>query len=222
MVISVLYTISLPSDTPHSKKEIIMTRDELTTLINQLENAKLDFKRDWYSSEKKTELIKDMIALSNGNMHYLGQTAYLVIGVKECVGAENEIYGVELDKDIQIIKQELLQNLQNYTQPALQDFSIEAFSIDEKNIVVIEIPFHPYLIILKKTLRPPYLRDTLIYRTGEGTVVADYATRKAFEAAMDKHNAQANQQERVSITVQGDVKGVVNAERGSVINQTIS
>jgi hypothetical protein len=34
--------------------------------------------------------------------------------------------------------------------------------------------------------------------------------------------AQENQQRNISITVQSDVKGVVNAENGSVINQTIS
>lgn len=206
-----------------------MNIDKLRELITENESAKLDFKQEWYSEEKeKSELIKDVIALANGNIHYLGEIGYLIIGIKEKSdsNSENEIVGVQLNKDIMQIKQQLIQKLNNTTIPAFQDLEINGFTIDSKNIIVIEIPFHPYLLILKKDLQGTrYKKDNLIYRAGEGTEFADgnanYATRKAFEDALDRYN-QNNDEKKVSITIHGDVKGVVNAESGSRINQTIS
>ena len=48
--------------------------------ISRYDNPKLDFKRQWYKeADVKTELIKDIIALANGNIHTIGQNSFLII-----------------------------------------------------------------------------------------------------------------------------------------------
>ena len=63
-----------------------MTREELNNLIEQWENAKVDFKRQWYWNDNmpnniketnKNELVKDIIALTNGDDYSTDKTAYL-------------------------------------------------------------------------------------------------------------------------------------------------
>ena len=183
---------------------------EITELIKQKESPKLDFKREWYSKEKlKTELIKDIIALTNGNIHTIGQPSYLIIGIKESENG-NEVCGVELEISVDDIKKQLLQNLQNYATPAIQDIDMEEFELESKNVFVITIPFHPYLVILKQKLRQ-YEKDTLLYRAGEGTVSADFATRKAFEEALEKY--VGNNEERVStVTTENSLENITDSE----------
>ena len=160
---------------------------DIRELIAQDEGAKLDFKREWYKeADLKTEFIKDIIALTNGNIHTIGQPSFLIIGVKENPNG-NVIHHVELNKTLDEIKQQLIQNLQNFATPSIQDIEMEFFEIESKNILVIQIPFHPYLIILKNKIRQ-YEKDNLLYRAGEGTVIADYPTRRAFDDKMSEYN----------------------------------
>ena len=62
-----------------------MTSKELKELIAQGENAKVNFKREWYKSASKNELnsefIKDIFALTNGDKFSIDKTAYLIIGI---------------------------------------------------------------------------------------------------------------------------------------------
>ncbi len=146
-----------------------MTLSQLKKLISQKEGSKLDFKRQWYKKEElKTELIKDVIALANGNIHTIGEESYLIVGVKENLDnpENNELYDVYLERSCDDIKKQLLQNLHNYSTPAIHDLEIGRLTFESKNIMVITIPFHPYLIKLKKKLMH-YEKDTLLYRVGE-------------------------------------------------------
>ena len=61
-----------------------MTIEELQTIIDQGENAKVDFKREWYKKEDlKGEFFKDMLALANGDVHSIDKIAYLIIGIED-------------------------------------------------------------------------------------------------------------------------------------------
>ena len=69
-----------------------MDIEQLTTLIEQKENPKLDFKRQWYWNDTTPinkleelwgECIKDILALTNGNPHNVNETAYLIIGIED-------------------------------------------------------------------------------------------------------------------------------------------
>ena len=100
-----------------------MRAEELQQIINQGENAKVDFKREWaywnnnmpnnIKEIHKNELVKDLIALTNGDVYSTDKTAYLIIGIDDNT---KEIYAFDqtailpLDK----LKQQLLTLLNNY------------------------------------------------------------------------------------------------------------
>jgi len=201
-----------------------MTREELNILIEQWENAKVDFKREWYWNDNmpnnikeiyKNELVKDLIALTNGDVYSIDKTAYLIIGIDD---ETREPYAFDksailpLDK----LKQQLLTLLNNYAQPEFLALDIEL--VDE--VLVISIPPRGSLISLSKDLQLKNnntdKKGTTYYRVGEDIRVASSEVVGEFEKVF------GNDKQSVSITIHGDVKGVVNAESGSVINQTIS
>jgi len=201
-----------------------MTIEELKAIINDGENAKVDFKREWYWNDnmpnnikevQKNELVKDLIALTNGDVYSTDKTAYLIIGIDD---ETRESYDfdkstvVPLDK----LKQQLLTLLNNYAQPEFLALDIEF--VDE--VLVISIPPRGSLISLSKDLKLKNnntdKKGTTYYRVGEDIRVASSEVVEEFEKAFG-HDEQT-----VSITIHGDVKGVVNAESGSVIHQTIS
>ena len=201
-----------------------MTREELNNLIDQWENAKVDFKRQWYWNDKmpnnikethKNELVKDLIALTNGDVYSIDKTAYLIIGIDDNT---REIYNFDkstilpLDK----LKQQLLTLLNNYAQPEFLALDMEL--VDE--VLIISIPPRGSLISLSKDLKLKNnntdRKGTTYYRVGEDIRVASSEVVGEFEKAF------GSDKQSVSITIHGDVKGVVNAESGSVIHQTIS
>ena len=199
-----------------------MTREELDNLIDKWENAKVDFKRQWYWNDNmpshikethKNELVKDLIALTNGDIYSIDKTAYLIIGIDDNT---REIYDFDksailpLDK----LKQQLLTFLNNYVQPEFLGLDVEL--VDD--VLVISIPPRGLLISLSKDLKLKNNTDkkgTTYYRVGEDIRVASSEVVAEFEKAF------GNDKQSISITINGDVKGVVNAENGSVINQTI-
>jgi len=200
-----------------------MTREELNNLIEQRENAKVDFKRQWYWNDNmpnniketnKNELVKDIIALTNGDVYSTDKTAYLIIGIDD---ETREIYDFDkttilpLDK----LKQQLLTLLNNYAQPEFLALDLEL--VDD--VLVISIPPRGSLISLSKDLKLKNNTDKkgmTYFRVGEDIRVASSEVVGEFEKAF------GNDKQSVSITIHGDVKGVVNAESGSVIHQTIS
>ncbi len=201
-----------------------MTADKLRKIINKGENAKVDFKREWYKSttknELKSEFVKDIFALSNGDIHSIDKTAYLIIGI-----TDNKT-PFDFDKSdtpdsLDELKKQLLQILNNYAQPEFLSLELEWVALDEHKILVLSIAPHFRLLSLSKPLQLKNTTDkkgTVYYRIGESIQVASADTVKDFEKAFNRGASKGE----VSITVHGDVKGVVNAEAGSVINQTIS
>jgi len=198
-----------------------MTQEKLNTLIEEWENAKVDFKRQWYSDDNeidKNELVKDLIALTNGDVYSIDKTAYLIIGIDD---ETREVH--EFDKSailpLDKLKQKLLTRLNNYAQPEFLALDVEL--VDE--VLVISIPPRGSLISLSKDLQLKnkkgsysVKKGTTYYRVGEDVRVASSEVIKEFEKAL------GNDDKNISITIHGEVKGVVNAESGSVINQTIS
>ena len=201
-----------------------MIREELNNLIEQWENAKVDFKGQWYWNDNmpnnikevhNNELVKDLIALTNGDVYSTDKIAYLIVGIDD---ETRELYAFDksdvlpLDK----LKQQLLTLLNNYAQPEFLALDIEL--VDE--VLVISIPPRGSLISLSKDLKLKNSntdkKGTTYYRVGEDTRVASSEVVGEFEKVFGDYK------QNVSITIHGDVKGVVNAESGSVINQTIS
>jgi len=200
-----------------------MTSENLQQLIKEWENAKVDFKREWYWNDntpnnikevQKNELVKDLIALTNGNIYSTDKTAYLIIGIDD---ETREVY--DFDKSVVLLldklKQQLLTLLNNYAQPEFLALDIEF--VDE--ILVISVPPRGSIISLSKDLKLKNNTDkkgTTYYRVGEDIRVASSEVIRDFEKAF------GSDKQTVSIKIHGDVKGVVHAESGSVIYQTIS
>lgn len=58
-----------------------MLKQEIIELINlKQEGPYWDFKREWYSKEKKQDLLHDIISMSN---NLSNRDAYIIIGVDE-------------------------------------------------------------------------------------------------------------------------------------------
>lgn len=198
-----------------------MTIEELKTIIKEGENAKVDFKSEWYkyTEAKKpkinNEFVRDMFALANGDIHSVDKTSYLIIGVMDnndkreddkvisIEDIENKIYDFDKSKMLFLDKftQQLLDTLNNYAQPEFLALDIEWYEIGEDtNILVLAIPPHGRLISLSQDLNLGNTTDkkgTVYYRIGENVRVASADViedfRKAFAKNENKSGVVINQ-----------------------------
>lgn len=144
--------------------------DIIRQLLGEPETPTLEFKQQWYwnnttppdeKGKQWGELIKDIIGLANAySGGHAGKTRYLIIGANE----EGEIFHIE-NNDIKEFKNrqttsfhsELRKKLSEYTTPSLLDcipnFKLEFLGIDEKDILVFQIPSPCQYIKLKKNLQ---------------------------------------------------------------------
>jgi len=168
-----------------------MTTEELNNLIGQWENAKVDFKRQWYWNDNmpnniketnKNELVKDLIALTNGDVYSIDKTAYLIIGIDD-----NTKEPYDFDKTailpLDKLKQQLLTLLNNYAQPEFLALDLEF--VDD--VLIISIPPRSSLISLSKDLKLKNnntdKKGTTYYRVGEDIRVASSEVVGEFEKA---------------------------------------
>ena len=170
-----------------------MTSEKLQQLIKEWESAKVDFKRQWYWNDNmsnnikevhKNELVKDLIALTNGDIYSINKMAYLIIGI------DNKREHYDFDKSIILpldkLKQQLFTLLNNYAQPEFLALDIEF--IDE--VLVISVPPRGSLISLSKDLKLKNNTDkkgTTYYRVGEDIRVASSEVIKEFEKTFKKN-----------------------------------
>jgi len=188
-----------------------MTIEELKAIINDGENAKVDFKSEWYTySEAKkpkinNEFVRDVLALSNGDIHSVDKTSYLIIGVMDdndkrddenittLSDINNKIYNFDKSKMMFLDKftQQLLDTLNNYSQPEFLALDIKWYEIGEDtNILVLAIPPHGRLISLSEDLRLDNTTDkkgTVYYRIGENVRVASSDVVEDFRKAFNKN-----------------------------------
>ena len=164
-----------------------MTPEELRELIALPENPKLDFKQEvdgfdietgkFKSDINKSEFIKDIISLANGNATYNWHSkrepeGKLIIGVKEGSkkdGIPPEFYDTgDLFREL---RDERIYDIVNeYLLQKLQYLETEVVRIDNKNIFIISIPPHPYIFELSKDLKTKgknYTSGSVIIRRGQ-------------------------------------------------------
>ena len=218
-----------------------MEIEELKKIIKTGENAKVDFKSEWYkySEAKKpkinNEFVRDVLALANGDIHSVDKTSYLIIGVMDIKdkrddekvisveGLDNKIYNFDKSEKILIVdelRDSLLKTLNNYSQPEFLALDIKWYKIaEDTRILVLSIPPHGRLISLSQDLVMDKVTDkkgTVYYRIGENTKIASADVIEDFRKAFKKNSSDNG----VTININGDVNGI-GTVTGGTVTQTL-
>lgn len=141
----------------------------LAQFLHDTEGNALDFKRDQYpfqgaDDKQKSELLKDILAFVNATR---GQSAYILIGVKERRGKPSEVVGVSHHLD----DASLQQFVSSKTQRPVQ-LSYYAHRTQEgTEIGVVEIPVQERPIWLRKQFGK-LASNTVYIRQGSATSIA--------------------------------------------------
>ena len=139
---------------------------ELARIIKEdNETPTLEFKREWYWNDKegsnsKTgkqwgEFIKDILGLANGYLGYVGKTRYLIIGIDENDRTIHEVDYREIQALSNLIKfnKQVINKIESFAKPSLTNIKIYWMEIEQKQILVIEIPSPPSLVELVKEIQ---------------------------------------------------------------------
>lgn len=151
---------------------------KLKSLIEKGENAKVDFKREWYwnnktpkhqKSKNKEEFVKDIVALTNGDKFTASETAYLIIGITDDT---KEVYDFDKSalESLEKMKQELFNFINNYAQPRIIDLNLEWVNIENTRVLVISVLPQDSVISLVKNINK-YHQGTTLFRIGEDVKV---------------------------------------------------
>lgn len=166
-----------------------MQLSELQQLLKKPENPKLEFKREWYGGPDKLddkgwgEFLKDVIGLANGNVGFVGQTAYLIIGADDSDPLPDEtrktfhVAAVGMLSQLQQLRDTTLRKLRNVCSPSIPALSFEFVEFEPNtNLLVIEIPPPAGLLKLDHDLNTRGMRfrkGTVLNRVGQDISVAD-------------------------------------------------
>ena len=116
-----------------------MLKQEIIKLINlKQEGPYWDFKREWYSKEKKQDLLHDIICMSN---NLSNRDAYIIIGIDE----ENDFETVSVADDSNRKNTQNIVDFLREKQFAGENrpiVSVETIVINENDIDVIVIVIH--------------------------------------------------------------------------------
>ncbi|HKO63128.1 MAG TPA: ATP-binding protein [Pyrinomonadaceae bacterium] len=135
-----------------------MTHDELRQLLFQNEGLKLDFKREYQVNKKapdgfsgeewsklrdgqRDELIKDILALTNGNVGTANQPAHLIVGAEDDKHRQPD--GTRPLFDVSHLELEttsLISLVNGACHPPLPDLQCEKIQIDGTTLIAITIP----------------------------------------------------------------------------------
>jgi len=193
-----------------------MNAEKLKELIRCNEGLKLDFKREYklqitapngvdkriwqeFVTGQWDEIIKDIIALTNGNVGTAKETAYLIIGVGDQLRSDGfrELYD---SSHFNITRQQILQKVNSACYPHLPNLVCEFIKLEDKEICVISIPPSPHVHETSRQLKTTkgrfdhedklrflevgniYSAHTAFVRRGEDIFPATNEDRKALAA----------------------------------------
>lgn len=138
-----------------------MTPQELGKLLRKTEGLKLDFKREYKLQAKAPdgvdgkwwhqfvigqwhELIKDILALTNGNFGTAKEYAFLIIGVDDQLMSDGsrKLYDASY---LEVTGQQILSKVNAACYPPLPQLNCEFVQLDGYKICVISIPPSPFV-----------------------------------------------------------------------------
>ncbi|MFC2023491.1 NACHT domain-containing protein [Chloroflexota bacterium] len=171
-----------------------MDSRELAELLSRDEGLKLDFKREYQlhhaepqvSESEWNELIKDILALANGNVGTARQKAYLIIGAGDELKPDGtrELFDVR-EQGLELDRQQILEKVNSYCWPPIPDLSYSELQIEGIWLAVIEIPPSPFVHETTQRLRvfdKAYSESTVFIRRGESIHPATQAERTQLES----------------------------------------
>ena len=173
---------------------------KLKELLQKSEGQKLDFKRKFYEinhEDKRVqkrhwdELIKDILALGNGNVSTALKNGYLIIGVSDHRNPDGtrDLFDVG---ELPDIDNRILSKVNSACEPPFEDIHLDYFSQDEKRILTIKIPPHPKNLYqttrqLETASGRKYPESTTFIRRGENIEIAKLSEIEGILVAKKKH-----------------------------------
>jgi hypothetical protein len=160
-------------------------------LLLKNENPILEFKREVHRIDDNNqnirqqatdELIKDIIALVNGNAIFAGETAYLIFGVDNIKNenGKRDIFDVG---DHKLTASRLLNIVNSSCDPNIEDMSCDEFILEGKRVLLITIPPTPYVHETIKPIRPKpdkvFSERTAFIRREQSVGIASQREREA-------------------------------------------
>lgn len=184
----------------------VMDVNQLQELLAQVENPKLEFKRSWYSSKELDdkgwgELLKDLAGLANGNIGYVGKTAYMIVGAGDEDPEdgeprstfnidEREIFSSMKASSLQKIRERLIRKFRENFSPPSCDIKINFVQWSEsQKLLVIEIQPPSDVLKLDRDLTTrgiKFKKGTVLIRADQDISVADPAEINALKSEYNK------------------------------------
>jgi hypothetical protein len=178
-----------------------MEPDKLRRLLYQQEGPTLDFKREWYKIDhsrqetkvrQRGELIKDVLALANGNAHVAGETAYLIIGADDKLNEDGERQLFSVPGPLPTASQ--IRDLVNSAcEPAIENIWCTSVDLDGHRLLVITIPGSPYLYETTRKLKTPksvYTEHVVFVRHNSSNQIASAKERATILERKNKAYAE--------------------------------
>lgn len=157
-----------------------MEKERLWELIRQPEGLKLDFKSKFYQLDLQDpkarerqwgELIKDILALANGNVNIAGETGHIIFGIGDKIFPDGSRELIDVG-NIQITRQRILEKINSACSPPLPDLNNDLLLLEGNRILVITIPPSPYIHETTRRIQTSrgqsYPEHTVFIRRGEG------------------------------------------------------
>lgn len=168
-----------------------MDTEQLRRLLAQEESPTLEFKSEPYhidsadmdaKKRQRDEMIKDVLALANGNATVAGETAYLILGADDRLNSN----GTRLVQDVglnSLPAKRILDLVNSACAPRMEDLVSESVLLDGKRLIVITIPASPHLYETTRKLEPStsgvVSEFAVFIRHGAGVKIASAKEREA-------------------------------------------
>lgn len=131
----------------------LLARDEGPTLEFKVQIHRIDDENEMARNQQRDELIKDIIALANGNTIFAGETAYLVFGAenKKNEKGTRTLFDVG---DHRVTASRILDIVNSVCDPKIEDLDCDELMVNGKRLLLVTIPPTPYLHETSKPIRP--------------------------------------------------------------------
>jgi hypothetical protein len=172
----------------------------LSNLLLQPEGPTLEFKSEWYKFKKgegtdegrtrqKGELIKDILALANGNASVAGETAYLIIGASDDLNPDGTRDLFDAEKGI--TSDQIRDIVNAVSDPPIERLLCDYMTIRGKCLLVISIPFSPYLhetLRILKTKECEHTEHVVFVRNENKVDIASAKERRTIERLKENYH----------------------------------